>query len=247
MKKIKNQSIIYFAIVITIITSYMFNKPLTGEFVFSGIDSLSPSAINQGINSSCQTNGEYPLWLPWIFSGLPSLHSLQNISDYYFINYIKNFIVYLGFSSFWNYIIHFILAGVGTFILLRQIGVDKYAASFGGLAFSLMPYLITMVVHGHGSQMMTVVWIPWVLWAINKIYIHSSIYHIGLLGLIVGLQMQRAHVQIAYYTWMASGLLVLMLLLGFSNNLNKRYNWFIYMSRIRTRDMYGYVDLFTSI
>ena len=78
MKKKQNQSIIYFAIIITIITAYMFNKPLTGEFIFSGIDSLSPSAINQGVNSNCQTNGEYPLWLPWVFSGLPSLHSLQN-------------------------------------------------------------------------------------------------------------------------------------------------------------------------
>ena len=71
------------SIAIIIIMSILFNKPLTGEYNFSGIDSLSPKAINQGIISSQIENEKYPLWMPWVFSGVPSIHSFQNISNFY--------------------------------------------------------------------------------------------------------------------------------------------------------------------
>ena len=152
--------------IITLVIGFLFQKPLTGEYTFTGADSLSPSAVHQGINSAEKEYGKYPLWLPWIFSGLPSVHSFQNISDFYFPNSIIQIVKWLGFSGFWNYILHFILAGMGVFALLSQLGINRLSALFGGLSFALMPYLITMVVHGHGSQMMTTAWLPWVIWAI---------------------------------------------------------------------------------
>ena len=54
------------------------------DIYFKG-DALSPKAVRQGIESSMSETGEYPLWLPWMFSGLPSLHSFQNISQFYFL------------------------------------------------------------------------------------------------------------------------------------------------------------------
>ena len=54
-----------------------------GEYDFSGIDSLSPKAINQGIISSQIENEKYPLWIPWVFSGVPSIHSFQNLFTAY--------------------------------------------------------------------------------------------------------------------------------------------------------------------
>ena len=39
-------------VIIVLVTGIIFNKPLTGEFVFSGPDSLSPSAIHKGLKSA---------------------------------------------------------------------------------------------------------------------------------------------------------------------------------------------------
>ena len=94
--------------IIALAVGILFHKPLTGEFTFGGPDSLSPSAVNQGIESAEKEFGEYPLWLPWVFSGLPSIHSFQNISDFYFPNAIINSLKWMGFPGFWNYILHFI-------------------------------------------------------------------------------------------------------------------------------------------
>ncbi len=214
--------------IIALAVGILFHKPLTGEFTFGGPDSLSPSAVHQGIESAEKEFGEYPLWLPWVFSGLPSIHSFQNISDFYFPNAIINSLKWMGFPGFWNYILHFILAGMGVFVLLTQLGTNRLSALFGGLSFALMPYLITMVVHGHGSQMMTTAWLPWVIWAILRLFDKTNIGNLGILGLIVGLQLQRAHAQIAYYTWMAGGLLILLLLLNIHKLQINKPKWILF-------------------
>lgn len=214
--------------IIALVVGVLFHKPLTGEFTFTGADSLSPSAVHQGIESAEEEFGQYPLWLPWVFSGLPSIHSFQNISDFYFPNTIINCLKWMGFPGFWNYILHFILAGMGVFVLLTHLGTNRLSALFGGLSFVLMPYLITMVVHGHGSQMMTTAWLPWVIWAILRLYDKTDLVNLGILGLLVGLQLQRAHAQIAYYTWMAGGLLILLLLWKIHNTQSNKPKWILF-------------------
>ena len=57
----------------------LFNKVLFEDSLFQGGDSLSPKAIRLGIDNATNQFDEYPLWMPWIFGGMPSVHSFQNI------------------------------------------------------------------------------------------------------------------------------------------------------------------------
>ena len=85
------QLYLIFSLVSLLILTFLFRKLLFGSYSFIGPDSLSPQAIKVGIEFIKNKTGEYPLWLPWIFSGLPSVHSFQNISDFYFPHYIYKF------------------------------------------------------------------------------------------------------------------------------------------------------------
>ena len=211
----QNKLIFIFSSISLVILTFLFRKLLFGNYSFIGPDSLSPQAIKQGIELINEKTGEYPLWLPWVFSGLPSIHSFQNISDFYLPHYLYLFFNKMfGVPFIWNYIVHFIFGGIGCVLLLKRLRVDDLSAIFGGLAFILTPYLITMVVHGHGSQMMTSVYIPWVVWGIHRLKNNPEIKNIGILALIIGLQLQRAHVQIAYYTWMLAGLYIVLIFIG---------------------------------
>ena len=58
--------------------------------------------------------------------------------------------------------------------------------------------------------------------------IKTSIKNIGLLGILVGFQLLRGHVQIAYYTWMATGLLIVILLLNNRSFIKDQLHWFSY-------------------
>ena len=62
----------------------------------------------------------------------------------------------------------------------------------------ITPFMITMAVYGHGSQLMTAAFIPWALWLSIRLWGKPSLTNAGFLALILGFQLQRAHAQIAY-------------------------------------------------
>lgn len=170
--------------------------------IFSTPDSLNPKAAAIIIEESRHETGEYPMWQPWIFSGMPAAESFTNTSNIYFPNYIFTL---LNIPASIVHILHFLVAGLGVYVLLRHLKISQYVAIICALGFMLMPYLVTMEVFGHGSQAMTTAYIPWAFWAAIKLFDRKSLFDVGILALILGLQLQRAHVQIAYYTWMLIG------------------------------------------
>ena len=197
---------------LVLICGILFNKVLFEDYQFQGGDSLSPKAVRMGIENATHEFAEYPLWMPWLFSGMPSVHSFQNISEYYLPHLLMKGLMAFGISQFWEFIFHFIFAALGMIVLLRYLKVEDSVAFFGGITYMMMPYLVTMIVHGHGSQMMTTAFIPWVMWAIIRLKGFPNWSNMGILALLMGLQLQRAHVQIAYYTWMLVGLYLVCLL-----------------------------------
>ena len=69
-----------------VICLLLFNKVLFSGYEFLGGDSYSAKAVEQGFSVAEKEHGEAPLWLPWMMSGLPSVHSFQNIQDHLFLN-----------------------------------------------------------------------------------------------------------------------------------------------------------------
>ncbi|MEC8838622.1 MAG: hypothetical protein VYA09_00560, partial [Candidatus Neomarinimicrobiota bacterium] len=147
-----------------------------------------------------------PLWQPWIFSGMPTSDAFTYISSLYYPNYILNL---FSLSSNLTQLLHLLFAGIGSYLLLRFIGLSCLSAFMGGSAFMITPFMITMIVFGHGSQMMTAAYIPWIMMFTMKLFRNPNLMNIGILSILMGFQLQRAHVQIAYYTWMLIGAYVL--------------------------------------
>jgi hypothetical protein len=96
------------------------------------------------------------------------------------------------------------LAGLGTFVLARHwcvaggasswTRVHDHAESRGERA------------HGHGSQMVNEAYLPWVLWLTSRLWRYGRWSDAATLALLIGFQLLRGHVQIAYYGWLAIGL-----------------------------------------
>ena len=137
---------------------------------------------------------------------MPTIHSLQGISDYYMPNYI---IQLFGLPGIWTQLIHLVFAGLGSYVLLRYIKINFISALFGAVMFLMTPYMNVCIVHGHGSQLMTAAYIPWICWALLKLSKNQNLKNLGLLGILLGFQLQRGHIQIAYYTWLIIGIFVL--------------------------------------
>ena len=192
-KIMKYKEYIIASICLLVICLFLFNKVLFSGYEFLGGDSYSSKAVGQGFILAEEKYKETPLWLPWMFSGLPAVHSFQNIQDYYYPYKIFKILKSLGIIRFYEFLFHYIFAGMGLFVLLRYLKCNFISSLFGSISYMTMPYLITMIVHGHGSQMMTAAYIPWVIWSLKYLFDNQSIKSMGVLGLLVGLQLQRSH------------------------------------------------------
>ena len=189
----------------------LYFAPLAGRTVFAGPDTLSPAAISAGLDALAEAEGELPLWQPGRFSGMPSLHAFSYISALYLPNKIFSIMKSAGIPDIWEFILHLIFGAMGTWVLLRHLGASNWAAALGASGFLLMPYTHAMVIHGHGSQMMTLVYMPWVVWSLIRLQERPGYQQAALVALFTGLHLQRGHAQISYYILLLSGLLYLAL------------------------------------
>ena len=96
--------------------------------MFAGPDTLAPAAMGAGLWALEQASGEAPLWQPWIFSGMPTLHAFTNVSRLYMPNILVDIQRSFGIPVFWTYFQHMIFSGLGCFLLLRRIGVSSAAS-----------------------------------------------------------------------------------------------------------------------
>jgi len=170
-------------------------------------DMLAPAALTRPLRKALWEHGIYPLWQPYIFSGMPSFGSLMYnplvYMPYWVLEPLSSL---LPDGNLLAHVLHYPLAGIGMFLLLRSLRVGFWGGLLGGLAFMFTPYLITMEAFGHGSQMMTAAYLPVVVWAVMRLLERRSLLHFLVAALAIGLQLQRGHVQIVYYTWMVIGL-----------------------------------------
>ncbi len=222
-KIVKYKEYIILCISIFIICISMFGKVLFSDYEFLPPDSYSAKAVEKGFYLAEDNYDEYPLWLPWMFSGLPSVHSFQNISEYYYPYKIFKLFRDVGVLRFYEFIFHFIFAGLGMFILLRRIECNSISSAFSSFSYVTMPYLVANLIHGHGSLVMTASYIPWIIWALINLFDRRNFISVGFLGVLIGFQLQRAHVQIAYYTWMMIGLYVLFFIVDFIYNKKQKF------------------------
>lgn len=173
----------------------------------SSPDSVSPTVTSLALDAVYKETGRYPLWQPWSFSGMPTVEAFTYLNGLYYPGVILGFFQVEGLFL---QLLHLVFAGLGGFVLLRRFRLHVVASFLGGAAFMLTPYMVTMFIYGHGSQLMTAAYMPWVLWATCRLLDSMRPSDMGVLALLAGFQLQRGHVQIAYYTWILLFLFVMM-------------------------------------
>ena len=80
---INNKTLIALGFMLFILV-ILFEPILFGGKTFGSPDSLMPKSVGIALNKLAEETDELPQWQPWVFSGMPSIHSFQNISEYYF-------------------------------------------------------------------------------------------------------------------------------------------------------------------
>ncbi len=177
-----------------------------GKVFFAGDNEAAISFA--AVGKQALAHGSYPLWNPYLFSGMPSFGSLAYTPYIYPVNFVIGLLRRALFlpESTWL-LFHTLLTGVGTYFLLRDRGVRAAAATAAGVLMMWMPNLVAVGANGHGSQACAVAYMPLALLFWDRVWRgRGAIANGAALALVLGLSMLRGHLQISYYTYALVGL-----------------------------------------
>ena len=151
------------------------------------------------------TGGEIPLWNPYLHGGMPHLGNFQAA-----VLYPPNLIAYFLSQPFsysaleWLAILHYLIASLGVYLLLRSIGAGRIGAVAGGILFAYGGFFVAHL--GHFSMISAAAWLPWIFWAIHRMVTVRSWLFAIVLAVLVFLTATGGHQQTLLFTLSAAGL-----------------------------------------
>jgi len=173
-------------------------------------DSISSMAHRPYIEESMHGEGSllerYPLWTPYIFSGMPSFGSLIAAPYTNPMSFLLTPI-----PGVFKVITYYLLLGIFSWLFLRRQGVGTLVALVGAAAYIFCAHLITMIMFGHNSKIATLVFLPLVLLATQAIWQRPTLRWTSILAAAVGTMLVTSHLQISYYTLLAAGLFLVVM------------------------------------
>ena len=152
--------------------------------------------------------GELPLWNPEIFGGLPFVAA--GSGDIFYPTWLLRFVIPATTAGNISFFLHYVLAGLFTYLLLRRLHVAWTGSVIGGLAYELSGLIASYPSPGHDGKLFA-----------------STMLPLMLLGLVLALRDRRwqgypllatataltllGHFQLAYYSLIVAGLFALCL------------------------------------
>ncbi len=146
-------------------------------------------------------DGQLPLWNPYIFAGTPLLASI-----YPGALYPPNWLFALfSPATAMNIVVitTYHLTMIGCYLYARRIGMTRAGAVITGVAFAFGGYMMAHL--GHTSRIAAAAWLPWILLAIEHLYLRATWRWIALGAAFIALQLFAGEPQMNFYTVLVCG------------------------------------------
>ncbi|HEY3250873.1 MAG TPA: YfhO family protein, partial [Ignavibacteria bacterium] len=218
----KYQTPVFLAVLLVMILIF-FNQGLFGGKVFTSADNIASESFKTFLEDA-KKDGVFPLWVPYIFNGMPSFAALvPHLERMYDISHavwvtVRD-ILYALFSgnSVWAIVLFYIIFGFSFYFLAEYKFKDKLIALFIALAAVFITPIIQMIIVGHNSKMIAVMMFPAIFLMLEKTYdmllagrikqnIFRLLLYFGLLVFFIHVQMSSNHVQMLFYFFSLVGL-----------------------------------------
>jgi 6-pyruvoyl-tetrahydropterin synthase related domain len=148
--------------------------------------------------------GRFPVWNPWSYAGMP-LHGDIQTALLYPLTWLA---LVLPVATAWGPMAvgKLLIAGIGTWLLGRELGLGRGPAVVAALVFMLSAPNLAWL-----QWPLTTVFalLPWLLWATERLWREPSRRRLAGLGLIVGLAILAGHPETALLGSCAAGVYLL--------------------------------------
>ncbi|MFM8474120.1 MAG: YfhO family protein [Candidatus Kapaibacterium sp.] len=208
----KYHDLLFVALLAVLIIGFL-GKAIFGPG-FNASDNIASESF-QTFLKDASSKGEFPHWLPYIFSGLPSYAALLTTGDrtWDFTAYVVSkisflFAAVLGSDTarigFW-----YILYATGVYFLMRTKGFERPVSFFSAATAVFSTWVITWVMIGHNTKPIAFAMFPYILMCLERLREKWSLSFAVLLTIAVHTMVESTHLQMVFYGICAFGLYLL--------------------------------------
>ena len=151
----------YFALALV----YFLPAFLPGRHIY-GTDYLVGGYFFHDFISQQFAAGVLPKWVPHVYGGLPLFANPG--STYHPVRFLADWI--FPVSRIWPtfFVVHFALAGLGTYLLARELGARRWVAFLGGLMFQFTGITMSWVLAGHEGRIIVATLTPLIFYFFHR-------------------------------------------------------------------------------
>lgn len=148
--------------------------------------------------------GDVPQWSPYLYGGMPFAANTAH-GDMFYPTFLLRLVLPVDIGMSLGFLIHFVLAGVFAFMLLRALRLSWGAAFVGGTAYMLSGQLVSLVSPGHDGKLFVSALLPLALMFLYQATSSGTWRKYVYFGVVVGFELISPHFQMTYYLLMACG------------------------------------------
>ncbi len=158
-----------------------------------------------------RATGAIPLWNPEMMGGVPVF---AGFGDLFYPTSLLRLVLPTITAMNVGFVLHYLLAGFFTYLLLRMLGVSWLGAVVAGTAYELSGVVSSLVSPGHDGKLFVSSLLPLMMIGLVLAFRKRRLEGHALLALAVGLAVLSPQYQMAYYALIATGLFALFLAFG---------------------------------
>ncbi len=201
----------YFNIALIFLAVFIFFGPAIFGNGFYSSDTLASESFKNYIDQA-KNDGEFPQWIPYIFSGMPGFSAMLTTGTRMWAFLQEIFFSIIGFvgilfaSDIARLAFYYFIYGLGIYILMRTKDHDKFVAFFTSIAAIFSTAVIVWIMIGHNTKPVVFSMFPYVILLLEEIRKKFSLLKSALLILVIHIMMEAGHVQMIFYGILTFGL-----------------------------------------
>lgn len=208
----KYQDIFYIVSIVIAVFVFLGSGIFSGTF--SSSDVLSSISVRPYIEQATK-DGNFPLWIPYIFCGMPSYASLLATGDRVWDIFP---LIFFGITRFFGWLLSndnarvasfYCIYGIGMYLLMRTKQKERFVAFFTAFAATFSTSVIIWIMIGHNTKPVVFAMFPFIFMFMEKLRERFSLVYAVLLVFAIHIMMEAGHIQMMFYGACAFGLYLL--------------------------------------
>lgn len=190
---------------LVVLTLFLFPLVFYARFLTGSVMLFGTDFIGAGGYAARQFMAEYirryltiALWQPQILCGQPTVAAF--FGDLFYPTLLLRLLFPVHLVWAWTFYIHTFLAGLGTYLFLKELKLNTLAAFLAGVAYMFSGSLLTLTYAGHDGRLIGSSLMPMALFLLCRGLQRRHLIWFLLSGLILALQLFSGHIQKVYYT-----------------------------------------------